>query len=147
MSSKHITALPEGGPVSTACARCLEPCKQPAFVSVVACKRAGLSDWENLPRVQEIGSGHGATRPLLNAPHWLSVGRGGKPDDAETVSKAIGARKPVATLRRMTCPICGQVFEPRSSAHKYCSDACARAGARKRDAALKRRRRKSAEGE
>lgn len=167
MSSKHITALPEGGPVSTACARCLEPCKQPAFVSVVACPKAGIDNWQDIPAPSEIGEGHGDVRSL-RVPYWLWVGlhfskplsaleiaaledefaeaaaarrkQRDKQRDALPPSGEIGGKVKV-TLRRVTCPVCGETFTPRSSAHKYCSDQCARLAARKRNTDVQRRRR------
>ena len=41
----------------------------------------------------------------------------------------------------VVCPICGQVFEPRSAAHRYCSDQCARQAAKERNRDVQRRRR------
>jgi len=49
------------------------------------------------------------------------------------------------TLRRVVCLECGQVFEPSSPSRRYCSDACARAGARKKNTARQRRRRRPVE--
>ena len=152
------------------CAKCPESCKQPSYVSVIACKRAGFSDWENLPAPSEIGEGHGNVRSL-RMPYWLWVGlhfskplstleiealemefaevaaarqrQQDRQRDALPPSGEVGGQVKVSckTLRKVVCPICGQVFEPRSAAHRYCSDQCARQAAKERNRDVQRRRR------
>ncbi len=38
VTTNNTPAVVQGGSVNPICARCPEPCKQPSYVSVVACK-------------------------------------------------------------------------------------------------------------
>ncbi len=70
-------------------------------------------------------------------------GRAASPEAEHRPTTSI--RVTCTTLRRVVCPECGQVFEPSSPSRRYCSDACARAGARKKNTARQRRRRRPVE--